>query len=261
MARSASYNVSGGRSQAAFPTGEGKSARRRLSLPRSVHGANHSSTCRHGGTEKLARILRHAARVFSEKGYEGASMRDISRSSGVPLAGLYYYCESKQKILYLIQLYAFRSILERLERRLAGVRDPADRLRVLVQNHLEYFLSHPVEMKVLTHEERALAEPLRREVAEIKRRYYALAREIFEELRRAERIRHINPRVAVLSLFGMMNWIYTWYNPKVDPSASRLAETMAGIFLEGVRNGNGSRSALREPNRNIAQAAGRLAGG
>ena len=68
--------------------------------------------------DKLKHILLHAARVFSEKGFEGASIRDISRSSRVSLAGLYYYFESKQKLLYLIQSNAFTSILQRLQERL-----------------------------------------------------------------------------------------------------------------------------------------------
>jgi len=194
---------------------------------------------------KLQLILRHAARVFAEKGFEGASIRDISRSSGVSLAGLYYYFESKQKLLYLIQLNAFTSILARLKKRLGAVTDPQERLRLLVSNHIDYFLRHPVQMKVLAHEEAALVGPYRREVAEIKRRYYDLARGIFEDLRRARLVRRVNPRVAVLSLFGMMNWIYKWHNPRVDPRAERLAETMAGIFLDGVANGHGSRPARR----------------
>lgn len=192
---------------------------------------------------KLQHILRHAARVFSEKGYEGASIRDISRSSGVSLAGLYYYFESKQELLYLIQYHAFTSILKNLEARLHGVVDPEERLRVLVGNHVEYFLRHPLEMKVLAHEEDELEAPYRREVAEIKRRYYELVRSIFEELRHSGRVRRVNPRVAVLSLFGMMNWIYKWHNPKVDPQAGRLAEIVADIFLGGVANGHGARRA------------------
>ncbi len=193
---------------------------------------------RRNSEAKLQRILRHAARVFSEKGYEGASIRDISRSSGVSLSGLYYYFESKQKLLYLIQIHAFTSILKRLERRLAGVTAPEDRLRVLVSNHIDYFLRHPMEMKVLAREEEALEDPYHREVAEIKRRYYQLARDIFDELRQSGRAGRVNPRVAVLSLFGMMNWIYKWHNPRVDPQAERLGETMADIFLGGVANGH-----------------------
>jgi len=210
---------------------------------------------------KLQHILRHAVRVFSEKGYEGASIRDISRSSGVSLSGLYYYFESKQKLLYLIQTNAFMSILRRLERRLAGLPDPEDRLRVLIANHVDYFLRHPMEMKVLAQEEEALEGPYRREVAGIKRRYYELARGIFDELRKSGRVRRINPRVAVLSLFGMMNWIYKWHNPRVDPQADRLADTIASIFLAGVSNGHGARHPRPVELRRRAQAAAVRAAG
>jgi len=187
---------------------------------------------------KLQMILRHAAQVFSEKGYEGASIRDISRSSGVSLAGLYYYIKSKQELLYLIQIFTFKTIVARLEKRLKGVAAPVERLRILVQNHLEYFLRHPVEMKVLSHEDEALEGEYRKEVLEVKRRYYGIALGIFEEMRRAGTVRRLNPRVAVLSLFGMMNWIHTWHRPQVDPQADALAGAIAGMFLHGVMSGN-----------------------
>jgi len=187
--------------------------------------------------QKLQVILRHAALVFSEKGYEGASIRDISRSSGVSLAGMYYYVESKQKLLYLIQLCTFKTVLERLEKRLSGTVDPLERLRILIRNHLDYFLNHPVEMKVLSHEDDALEGDYRKEVLELKRRYYDIALGIFEELRRAGLARRVNSRVAVLSLFGMMNWVYTWYRPRLDPGADAMAEAIAGMFLHGVMNG------------------------
>jgi AcrR family transcriptional regulator len=191
--------------------------------------------------DKLRQILHASAQVFSEKGYDGASIRDISRASGISLSGLYYYVKSKQEILYLIQIYTFRTILARLERRLASVNDPAEKLRALVQNHLDYFLRHPLEMKVLTHEDEALEGPYRREVADIKRRYYEITLRIFEELRKAGRGRRLNARVSVLSLFGMMNWVPTWYRPQVDPQAGPLAETMAGLFLHGA-SGTAARS-------------------
>ncbi|MBI3484585.1 MAG: TetR/AcrR family transcriptional regulator [Acidobacteria bacterium] len=206
---------------------------------------------------KLAHILRHAAGVFSEKGYAGASIRDISRASGVSLSGLYYYFESKQELLYLIQLYTFSEIVRRLEERLTGVAGPVDRVRILVRNHLGYFLQHPVEMKVLSHEAGELEGRYGREIAEIKKRYYSLALGVFENLRRSGAVRRMNPRVAVLSLFGMMNWIYTWYNPKVDPSPESIADTMAEIFLEGVSNGHRPQ---RTTNGRAARAARALVG-
>jgi AcrR family transcriptional regulator len=183
---------------------------------------------------KLDHILRHSARIFAEKGFEGASIRDISRATGVSLSGLYYYFDSKQKLLYLIQNNTFTFILARLQCRLASASEPAARLRILVANHIEYFLSHPNEMKVLSHEDDALDEPLHAEVAGIKRKYYALARRVFDELAAAGLAPGMNPRVAVLSLFGMMNWVYKWHNPEVDPGADKLTDHIVRIFLHGV---------------------------
>jgi AcrR family transcriptional regulator len=196
-------------------------------MPRSVPTPRDSEA-------KLQHILLYSARIFAEQGFEGASIRDISRATGISLSGLYYYFESKQKLLYLIQNNTFTFVVERLHSRLQRIHEPQARLRVLVQNHMEYFLSHPNEMKVLAHEEEALEAPYREEVADIKRRYYAMAREIFDAVAGEGLTPGLNPRVAVLSLFGMMNWVYKWHNPKVDPSAEELTDAIVGVFLHGV---------------------------
>src|SRR5689334_5065072 len=75
---------------------------------------------------KLAEILHHATEVFHDKGYEGASMRDLSRATGMSLAGLYYYFESKEKLLYMVQKHTFETVLERLQDMLNGVTDPEE---------------------------------------------------------------------------------------------------------------------------------------
>ncbi len=183
---------------------------------------------------KLQHILRTTSQIFAQDGFEGTSMRDISRASGVSLAGLYYYFESKQHLLYLIQSTTFTFVLENLRSRLHGVHEPAERLHFLVLNHIEYFLSHPNEMKVLSHEEDALGDPYREKVQAIKRRYYALAREIFDSIAAEGLAPGIHPRVAVLSLFGMMNWTYQWHKPGVDPDAAELTAAIVGLFLHGV---------------------------
>src|SRR5439155_7372599 len=86
----------------------------------------------------LAKILTHATDVFYEKGYEGASIRDLSRASGMSLAGLYYYFDTKERLLYLIQKHTFSTIVDRLRLRLEGVSDPEQRIRIIMLNHLDY---------------------------------------------------------------------------------------------------------------------------
>ncbi len=190
--------------------------------------------------KRLAEILSHATEVFCKKGYEGASMRDLSRASGMSLAGLYYYFQSKERLLFLIQKHTFSTIVERLKARLAGVSDPEEQVRIFILNHLEYFLANQAAMKVLSHEAEALKNGFASEVSAIKREYYRICVGLLEELKR-ERGLQFSTRIAVLSLFGMMNWIYTWHNPRVDADAQQLAREMSDIFLRGVMTGTKAR--------------------
>ena len=182
---------------------------------------------------RLGKILAHATEVFYEKGYAGASMRDLSRASGMSLAGLYYYFESKEKLLYLIQKHTFTTIVERLRERLDAVSDPEERIRVFVLNHLEYFLANRKGMKVLSHEDDVLQNGFGTEIAAIKREYYRICIALLDDFKRAKRL-EFSSRMAVLSLFGMMNWIYTWYNPRVDADVEELSREMGDIFLRGI---------------------------
>jgi TetR/AcrR family transcriptional regulator, cholesterol catabolism regulator len=182
---------------------------------------------------RLAEILTHATEVFCKKGYEGASMRDLSRASGMSLAGLYYYFESKERLLFLIQKHTFTTIVQHLKARLEGVDSAEDRVRIFILNHLEYFLANQAAMKVLSHEAEALKNGFGSEIAAIKREYYRICVGLLEELKR-ERGLQVSTRIAVLSLFGMMNWIYTWHNPRVDADAVSIAQEMGDVFLRGV---------------------------
>src|SRR5437763_10621716 len=182
---------------------------------------------------RLAKLLHHAAHIFCEKSYEGASMRDLARATGMSLAGLYHYFESKEELLYLIQKHTFTTIIERLRQRLEGATDPEQRIRIFIHNHLEYFLANKEAMKVLTHEDETLKNGRGGEIATIKRDYYRICLGLLEDLQQAEGL-EFSARLAVLSLFGMINWIYTWHNPRVDADANALARQMGDLFLRGV---------------------------
>ena len=211
---------------------------------------------------RFSEILDHAAEVFAEKGYEGASMRDLSRLSGMSLAGLYYYFDSKEKLLYRIQKHTFTTIIDRLRERLAGSSNPEERIRIFVHNHVDYAVANQKAMKVLSHEDDVLKDGHGAELAAIKREYYRICVGLVEDLAKAKRLQRseqnaaaggISTRTSVMALFGMMNWLYTWYKPRVDPNAEIIAQQMSDIFLQGVRGEGGS--AWRPPQAGNAFAA------
>src|SRR5215472_9332574 len=84
--------------------------------------------------QQLGKILEGAAAVFCEKGYDGASMRDIARATGMSLAGMYHYFGSKERLLYLIQKDTFTTILSRLRAEAGQAADTEQALRGFIFN-------------------------------------------------------------------------------------------------------------------------------
>jgi AcrR family transcriptional regulator len=184
--------------------------------------------------QKLEFILRTAARIFAEKSYHSSTMRDISRETNVSLAGLYHYCKSKEELLFLIQDNCFGRVLERLEERLQDVEDPIVKLGIFIENHLSFFAANMSEMKVLSHEAESLRGDLYTHVSTRKDKYTKLARKILREVQETQATKQpIDLTVATYALFGMMNWIYNWYDPQGKLKVSDLGSNLLKLFLNG----------------------------
>jgi AcrR family transcriptional regulator len=183
--------------------------------------------------QKLEHILRTSARIFAEKSYHSTSMRDIARATGVSLAGLYHYCKSKEELLFLIQDHCFGRVLERLEETVKGVDDPLKKLHLFIDNHLSFFAANMAEMKVLSHEAESLEGEMHRHVSTKKERYARRARKILREIQDQRRQEPIDLTVATYALFGMLNWIYNWYDPRGKLSVNQLTDNIARLFLNG----------------------------
>ena len=178
--------------------------------------------------ERLDALLRVAAEVFARKGYHATTMRDLSRASGMSLAGMYHYVPGKEDLLYLIQRRCFQSVLRDVQEAVAREADPVERLRVFVRHHLAFFAANMSEMKVLSHEAESLSGDRAAEILELKRQYAKLLQRLIADADGR------NPSVSAYALFGMMNWIYTWYRPDGPLSPEGLSSAMAELFLRGV---------------------------
>lgn len=178
--------------------------------------------------ERLAELLGAAATVFARKGYHATTMRDLSRASGMSLAGMYHYVAGKEELLYLIQRRCFQAFLEGAEDVMGQAQDPADRLRAFIRHHVEFFADNMDEMKVLAHEADSLTGERGDEIRQLKRRYATLLQHAIADAGG----RHA--RVAAYALFGMMNWIHTWYRPGGPLRPAELADTFADLFMDGV---------------------------
>ncbi len=183
--------------------------------------------------ERRERVLKTAARIFAEKGYHSTTMRDLSRAMEMSLAGIYHYVKGKDELLYLIQLHCFTQMLEGARAALAGVADPRDSLERFIRHHITFFAGHMSEMKVLSHEAESLTGEHLEAVNALKRQYVALLTDLVLDAG-AGREGEIDASVAAYALFGMINWIYNWYDPAGPVSPDALAEQFARLFLTGL---------------------------
>jgi len=174
--------------------------------------------------ERLDHLLARAARIFADQGYHSTTMRDLAAASGMSLAGMYYYVRGKEDLLALIQERCFARVLEGAERAVATATDPVERLQAFIRHHVTFFAQHMAEMKVLSH------EPAR-DVSAIKRRYVDLLEALLKDAAPDETA--VDRSAAAYILFGMMNWIYNWYDPAGEIDPCRLADLIARIFLGG----------------------------
>jgi AcrR family transcriptional regulator len=182
---------------------------------------------------RLEHLLTTAARVFAAKGYHPTTMRDLARATGMSLAGMYHYVSGKDELLFLIQHRCFTRVIDGAMQAVAASPEPTERLARFIRHHVTFFAEHMSEMKVLSHEADCLTDARRADVDRLKRRYVELLRGVIESLEPRGNGRP-DPRVTAYALFGMMNWIYTWYDPDGSIAPQALADHFSGVFLHGV---------------------------
>jgi AcrR family transcriptional regulator len=187
--------------------------------------------------ERLDQLLSRAAQVFADQGYHSTTMRDLAARTGMSLAGMYYYVRGKEELLYRIQERCFTRVLAGAERALGdglaggGEAEPVERLQVFIRHHVTFFAAHMAEMKVLSHEANSLTGERQRKVNAIKRRYVDLLEALLKDV--APEDQAVERAAAAYVLFGMMNWIYNWYDPAGEIDPERLAGLIARIFVGG----------------------------
>jgi len=190
--------------------------------------------------QKLEHLLERAAALIADKGFEATSIRDVGREADKSLGGMYYYFRSKEDLLYQIQYGTFAQLLEAQERIDALPGSPEERFRRLVIGHLAFFARHPNEMKVCTYELESLQGDAYHEVEGVRRRYYRMMAERVRELMdgsAGDGTESRQSRHATLFIFGMLNWVFMWYDSTRDAPLDELGEEMVALVLNGLRHG------------------------
>jgi AcrR family transcriptional regulator len=181
-------------------------------------------------------ILRAAARLFQQQGYDATSMNDVAAALKLSKGGLYHHFQSKDEILFNLMDHAMDITQQRVIDAVRGIADPEERLRTVIRLHMEVVLSvRDREITVMLHENHPLPPPLRRRINARKKDYVHFLENLIAEVQRARQSKSaVNPRAAAFALLGMLNWIYQWYKPEGSLNGEELARQYTTIFFQGA---------------------------
>ena len=187
---------------------------------------------------KLDELLMKAAALIARKGFEATSMRDLGKAIDASLAGMYHYFSSKEDLLFQLQYRTFGSLLESQEAVAAKPGTPEERFARLITGHLEFYARHRNELKACTFELESLTGKPYETVEAIRRRYYRLMTAAVSDViggassngRETRKSRH-----ATLFIFGMLNWIFMWYEPSRHGTVEQIGQEMRDLVLNGLR--------------------------
>jgi TetR/AcrR family transcriptional regulator, cholesterol catabolism regulator len=181
-------------------------------------------------------ILRTAARLFQQRGYDATSMNDVAAALKLSKGGLYHHFQSKDEILFEIMDHAMEITEERVLKPVRGIADPEDRLRALIRLHIDVVLSpRDREITVMLHENHPLPPTLRKRINARKKDYVHFLENLMMEVQKSRRASgRVSPRAAAFALLGMINWIYQWYKPEGDLQAQNLIPQFTDLIFGGI---------------------------
>ena len=205
-------------------------------MARSVTPTPAESTETFRGTSKRERILRAAVDVFAEFGYFNAKVSQIAKSAGVADGTIYLYFDGKEDVLVTIFREYTRNYLHSLEKQLANINRPEDRLRIAVRHHLETLgrdRSLAVVSQVeLRHSLKFMSLFSQQEVAD----YLNVIRRIVEYGQQEGSFRrNVHPQLVAKSIFGVLDEMVTsWILSEKDYDLAAQAEHVADLILTGL---------------------------
>jgi AcrR family transcriptional regulator len=183
-------------------------------------------------------ILRTAARLFQQRGYDATSMNDVAAALKLSKGGLYHHFQSKDEILYEIMNHAMEITQERVLNPVRAISDPEERLRALIRLHIEVVLSpRDREITVMLHENHPLPPALRKRINARKKDYIHFLESLMTEVQSKapnQARGKVSPRAAAFALLGMINWIYQWYKPEGELQARNLIPQFTDLIFGGI---------------------------
>ena len=181
-----------------------------------------------------AQILRAAADLFRERGYQASSVDHIAARLGMSKASLYTHFRAKEEMLAAISRETIEAFTRDLSLVLGSRLGPEDKLRRVVRQHVQFVIANRSFLTVFFGEEANLPARFARTLAGQKDRYdKGVERNVAEGISTGV-FRDVPPRLVVFAILGMVNWVHKWYNPRGRWGAEEISAAFLSLIEGGL---------------------------
>jgi AcrR family transcriptional regulator len=185
-------------------------------------------------SDRTVDIYTKAAEIFHEQGFDATSMSTIAASVELTKAGLYYYIESKEDLLFAIMNYAMERLESMVIEPSLAITDAEERLKSILARHGRLLTEGNKAITILTDEIEGLKPKHRKEILDRKRIYFDFVRDTLEALRREGKLHDVDSTVATFSLFGTLLWLPRWFRPAGRLSSQQVIDQIIAVAIMGL---------------------------
>lgn len=160
-------------------------------------------------------LVASARRLFSERGYDGASIRAITGDAGANLGAVTYHFGSKEGLYHEVLRRAVAPLRDRVDKALALPGSTLDRATRVVDAYFEHFTQHPDLPRFLLQEVAAGRRP----PPPIEQAMQAISRQVSDVIRDGQEkgdIRAGDPLLFVLSLLSQPIYLVLVQRPLAE---------------------------------------------
>ena len=180
-------------------------------------------------------IIEKASKLFREKGFGAASMRDLAEHVGVEAASLYNHIQSKSEILQTICFKVANEFLTNLDAVESSPQPTLKKMEAVIRLHIRMMLDQYEYVYIADHEWRHLPEPYLSNFLNQRRNYRKRLGDLVEDGIAKGEIKSIEPYTAVLVILSAISGIDSWQRSRKSTSAEALEANMVKFLIEGLK--------------------------
>ena len=195
-----------------------------------------------GGTLRIDQVLESATRLFTEKGYEAASVRDLAAELEIRPSSLYHHFPGKQHILFAICMRMQTDFNAEVVPELVANRPPDEAIASAVRRQVLFGHRRKGEVVVNIRERRSLPADQLAQVNGLRREYRDTMARVIDDGCDQGVFRVGDPKLAAMAIVDMINGLPHWFKPRDEQDLERVADLYARAALAMLRGWETSRT-------------------